>query len=333
MQRLMLAFLLCLFVAPQAFGGSQDFGKWQRIWPNTDFTKYSVYFSEIGPGGPPKDGIPSIDAPNFVPVDFANHLIDEDPVVSVIINGEARAYPLQILIWHEIVNDTVGDAPISVTYAPLGNSAVVFERRLNGRVLEFGTTGYLRYADAILYDRQTESWWQQFTGEAIVGEFTGERLKVVPARVESVAKFRERAPHGMVLVPSDRELRAYGYNPYAGIESENNPGTIRDEGSALPAPFERVVSIGDEAWTLRHIRNQGKVFFKDLVITWEPGQKSALDHERIADDRDVGNLLVQRRTKSGFEETPHIVSFAFAFEAFYPDGVIHDGNKGQNQVF
>ena len=104
MQRLMFAFLLCLFVAPQAFGGSQDFSKWQRIWPNTDFTKYSVYFSEIGPGGPPKDGIPSIDAPNFVPVDFANHLIDEDPVVSVIINGEARAYPLQILIWHEIVN-------------------------------------------------------------------------------------------------------------------------------------------------------------------------------------------------------------------------------------
>ena len=95
---------------------------------------------------------------------------------------------------------------------------------------------------------------------------------MVPARVESVAKFRERAPHGMVLVPSDRELRAYGYNPYAGIESENNPGTIRDEGSALPAPFERVVSIGDEAWTLRHIRNQGKVFFKDLVTPGSRGK-------------------------------------------------------------
>ena len=101
---------------------------------------------------------------------------ETEPVIGLVVNGDARAYPLKILIWHEIVNDTVGGVPVTVTYCPLCNSAIVFERTVDGRVLDFGTTGKLRNSDLVMYDRQTESWWQQFSGTAIVGAMTGTKL-------------------------------------------------------------------------------------------------------------------------------------------------------------
>lgn len=110
-------------------------------WPKTDFSKTSIDLGEIMSGGPPKDGIPSIDEPKFAPVAEIDDLADDEPVIGVVIGGEARAYPLRILIWHEIVNDSVGGIPITVTFCPLCNAAVVFDRRLDGRVLDFGTTG------------------------------------------------------------------------------------------------------------------------------------------------------------------------------------------------
>ena len=124
-------------------------------------------------GGPPKDGIPSIDDPVFVAAGEVEDLADTEPVMSFFVGDDQRAYPLQILIWHEIVNDTVGGIPIAVTFCPLCNSAVVYDRRVGDAVLDFGTTGKLRNSDLVMYDRQTESWWQQFTGEGIVGVHTG----------------------------------------------------------------------------------------------------------------------------------------------------------------
>ncbi len=145
---------------------------WQLQWPNTDFDKSSIDYSEIMSGGPPKDGIPSIDKPEFVSVERmveAKVLAGTEPVVSFAIDGDSRAYPLRILIWHEIVNDTVGGVPVTVTYCPLCNSAIAFDRRVGDRVLDFGTTGKLRNSDLVMYDRQTESWWQQLMGQDIVG--------------------------------------------------------------------------------------------------------------------------------------------------------------------
>jgi Protein of unknown function (DUF3179) len=117
-------------------------------------------------------------------------------VIGVVIDGDARAYPLRILIWHEIVNDVVGGVPVAVTYCPLCNTGIAFDRRVGEQVLELGTTGKLRNSDLVMYDRATESWWQQFLGEAIVGELTGARLTMLPSRLESFANFRERAPEG-----------------------------------------------------------------------------------------------------------------------------------------
>ena len=215
----------CLFLVFAAISAaSADPNVWKFEWPKTDFAKHSVDYGEILSGGPPKDGIPSIDNPAFSDLNEVDNIADTEPVIGVSLNGEMRAYPLHILMWHEIVNDIVGDVPITVTFCPLCNTAVVFDRRVAGKVLDFGTTGKLRNSDLVMYDRQTETWWQQFLGEAIIGELMGTVLKVVPARLESFANFKARANESAkVLVPNSRFRRAYGANPYVGYDSRDRP--------------------------------------------------------------------------------------------------------------
>ncbi len=295
---------------------------WAGEWPNTDFSRHSVDLAEIMSGGPPKDGIPSIDDPRFVPVSEVTDLADTEPVIGVTVNGEARAYPLGIITRHEIVNDTIGGVPVTVTYCPLCNSSIVFDRRVDGQVLDFGTTGKLRNSDLVMYDRQTESWWQQFLGEAIVGKMTGKTLKMLPSRQESFARFRARAPNGKVLV-SNRPFRRYGINPYVGYDSARFPFLFRGDLPEGIAPMVRVVAVGGEAWSLPLLRKKGTIIQGDLVLSWEAGQNSALDTRVIRRGRDVGNVVVQRRNGDGFEDVVHDVTFAFVFHAFHPEGVIH----------
>ncbi len=298
-------------------------GWWKREWSKTDFSKTSIDFSEIRSGGPPKDGIPPVDEPTFSPVSQIKDIKPTEPVVGLTIKGETRAYPLRILMWHEIVNDSVAGVPVTVTFCPLCNTAIVFDRRIAGRVLDFGTTGKLRYSDLVMYDRQTESWWQQALGEAIVGELTGTRLKMIPARIESFAKFKARAPRGKVLVPTSPGMRAYGANPYAGYDSSARPFLYS---GAMPKgikPLARVVSVGEEAWSLALVKARKRIVKGDLVITWEPGQNSALDAGDISAGRDIGNVLVQRRTGAGLKDVLYGVEFAFAFHAFHPKAPIH----------
>ncbi len=301
-----------------------DVRSWKGEWPDTDFSKTAVDFGEILSGGPPKDGIPAIDDPVFETVAKASGMGETEPVIGLVVNGEARAYPLKILIWHEIVNDTLGGVPVTVTYCPLCNSAIVFERTVGGQVLDFGTTGKLRNSDLVMYDRQTESWWQQFSGTAIVGAMTGTELEMLPSRLESWALFKARAPDGTVLVPNDAHMRAYGRNPYAGYDSRDAPYPLFL--GDLPAdinPMMRVVVVGDEAWTLPLLRERGTVRHGDVTIRWMPGQNSALDSGQIGSGRDVGNVIVQRGAGSAAEDVVHDVTFAFVFRAFTPNGRIH----------
>ncbi|MCZ6496660.1 MAG: DUF3179 domain-containing protein [Alphaproteobacteria bacterium] len=296
---------------------------WTDEWPKTDFSRSSVDLREIRSGGPPKDGIPSIDSPKFIAVGDVTGVKDTEPVISLRIGSDARAYPLSVLMWHEIVNDTVGGVPVAVTFCPLCNAAVVFNRRLEGRVLDFGTTGKLRRSDLVMYDRQTESWWQQFLGEAIIGQLTGKRLEFLPSRIESFARFKARFPKGRYLVPNNPHTRRYGANPYAGYDSLARPWLYK---GAMPkgiAPLARVVSIGKQAWSLDLVREKKRITHGDYVITWEAGQNSALDKANIAEGRDVGNVVVQKNTPQGLVDAVHGVDFAFAFHAFHPGGVIH----------
>ena len=311
-----------IFAAGQATAGAERF---KRAWPNTDFSIASVDFDDIMSGGPARDGIPPIDQPEFVTVAEESELADTEPLISISINGDARGYPLHILMWHEIVNDEVGGIPVTVTFCPLCNTALVFDRRVDGQVLDFGTSGNLRNSDLVMYDRQTESWWQQFLGEAIVGAMTGTVLDLIPARIESFARFRERFPGGMVLVPNNRNMRSYGSNPYVFYDERRRPypffsGDLPED---VP-PLARVVTIGKEAWSLDFVRERGTIKTDSgMIITWEAGQNSALGDSNISEGKDVGNVVVQRATDDGLLDVAYSVDFAFAFRAFYPDSTIH----------
>lgn len=301
---------------------------WRLEWPNTDFAAHSIDLGEIMSGGPPKDGIPSIDDPVFVAVADMAELAAREPVIGLTVNGESRAYPLQVLTWHEIVNDEIGGVPVAVTYCPLCNAAIVFDRRVevsgSEAVLEFGTTGKLRRSDLVMYDRTTESWWQQFLGEAIVGELTGTRLAMLPARLESWERFKQAHPDGQVLIPSDSGMRSYGRNPYVGYDGAPRPFLYRGDYPEGIEPMAYVVAVGDQAWSLERLRQAGSIESDDLTLTWESGLASALDTANIAEGREIGNVRVRRATGTGApEDVVYDLTFAFVFHAFRPDGTIH----------
>lgn len=296
---------------------------WNYAWPQTDFTIHSVPFDDILSGGPPKDGIPSIDEPIFIDVSDVTDLSDTEPVIGLHLGGEAKAYPLRILTWHEIVNDEIAGVPVTVTFCPLCNSSIVFDRRLDGRVLDFGTTGNLRNSDLVMYDRQTESWWQQFLGEGIVGELTGKSLTPIPSRLESWASFRDRSPNGKVLVPNNPGMRRYGRNPYVGYDSSSFPFLYRGEMPENINPMIRVVAVGEQAWTIPLLRERTQINDGDLRLTWEPGQNSALDSAVISQGKDVGNVVVERLVDGQWQDEIHDITFAFVFHAFRPNGTIH----------
>ena len=297
--------------------------RWAVEWPNTDFSRRSIDLADILSGGPPKDGIPSIDKPRTVAIAEAGNLTDTEPVIGLVLNGKARAYPLRIMIWHEIVNDELGGVPVTVTYCPLCNSSIVFDRRLGGKILDFGTTGKLRYSDLVMYDRQTESWWQQCLGEGIVGEMTGQRLKIIPSRLESFADFKKRAPDGDVLVPNNSGLRNYGANPYTGYDSSGFPFLYRGDMPKGISPMIRVVVVDGEAWSLPLLRDKGTITKGNLVLRWRPGQNSALDTRAIPEGRDVGNVVVRRGTGDTARDVGYDVTFAFGYNAFCPGREIH----------
>ncbi len=265
----------------------------------TDFSKRIVPFSEILSGGPPKDGIPAIDEPKFTSVYEADDWIQGvEPVIFVQVGNDARAYPIQILIWHEIVNDTVGDLPLTVTFCPLCNTAIAFERTINGQVLDFGTTGRLRYSNLIMYDRQTETWWQQGDGRAIVGEQVGSRLAFYPAVIISWDEFKTSHPGGKVLSRETGFTRSYGRNPYVGYDDVRRPPFLYD-GPVTPGvlpPVARVLTLelGGETVaypydTLAELKVVNDlVGGNELVVFWTPGTASPLDSGSTAGGRDVG---------------------------------------------
>lgn len=292
--------------------------RWEREGWKTDFTRTSIAFSEILSGGPPRDGIPSIDKPIFSPASQITTVGEREPVILLKIGDDIRAYPLQILTWHEIVNDTVGGVPVAVTYCPLCNASIVFDRRVGERVFEFGTTGKLRNSDLVMYDRTTDSWWQQFTGEAIVGEMQGEKLTLVPSRIVSFGEFKAEHPQSQVLIPNNPEMRDYGRNPYAGYDSAAAPFLYRGEMPEGIDPMVRVVVVrtGAEPIVVAMEKVRTQPFEKDgYRVEWAEGVASALDRSKIADSRDVGTVRVTK----GNDDVVHDITFAFVAHAFYPE--------------
>jgi hypothetical protein len=248
------------------------------------------------------DSIPSIDEPRFVdPAEASRWLADREPVVSLELGGEARAYPAQILTWHEIVNDVVAGRPVAVTYCPLCNSAVAFSREIDGRTLEFGVSGKLYKSALVMYDRQTDSLWLHFAGKAIQGPMTGTRLEVLPVQLLSFGEWKREHPSGSVLSRNTGHARPYGENPYESYDSKEGPyptffrGPVGTElhpmarvvgvafgGTAVAYPYERLASEGGAG--VVHDTLAGR----QILVLWRTGTASALDQRLISNGRDVG---------------------------------------------
>jgi hypothetical protein len=235
------------------------------------------------------------------------------------------------MTWHEIVNDTLNGIPVLVTFCPLCNSAIAFERTLSGQVLDFGITGNLRQSDLIMYDRQTQTWWQQITGEAIVGDLAGTKLRFLPATIVSWQDFKIAFPSGRVLNRDTGHGRPYGQNPYYGYDrADSSPLPLffkgAPDGRLLPKERVVAVTIGgkDVAFPFRRLAQElaGNYSLegRDLVVLYEPTTRSALDSDLMREGRAIGSAGVFNSVLEGRKLT-------FQASASVP-GVFQDQETG-----
>ncbi len=193
----------------------------RRSFPDTDFAQSSPTLEKIISGGPPKDGIPALVNPKFESIsDFDR----SEEILAIVIedNETHKVYPYHIMTWHEIVNDVVDGVPVAVTFCPLCGSSIVYDRRLPQGETTFGVSGALIESNMVMYDRGTESLWQQSTGEALAGEYFGESLRHIPFQLLSMGEIKELYPKSLVLSEDTGYRRDYDRNPYSGYETDNN---------------------------------------------------------------------------------------------------------------
>lgn len=286
---------------------------------------------EMISGGPPPDGIPPIDDPRFITVGEVDWLAENEPVIAVEIKREARAYPLQIMTWHEIVNDTVAELPITVTFCPLCNTAYGYVRPVvDGKLTTFGTSGRLYNSNLVMYDRATKSLWPQALGTAVVGSLTGSELNRIPAQIVAWHEFRDAFPDGLVLSRDTGFSRSYGQNPYPGYDDvDSAPFLFSGEVDGRLAAVERILGIehGDEVIAFPYHQLEGhavngatainaSIDDHPALVVWKEGTTSALDDEEIASSKDVGSAAAYSRRLQGRILT------------FHADGVITDDQTG-----
>lgn len=183
-----------------------------------DLTKSLIPIAEILPGGPPRDGIPAIDRPAYIPARETRYLKDTDLVLGVIYNGVARAYPLRVLVWHEIVNTHFDGAPVVVTFCPLCGTGLAFAAVMDDKPLDFGVSGLLHNSDLLMYDRQTESLWSQIPGRAVTGKMAGKSLQRLAVVHLPWQDWRRQHPDSQVLSSNTGFNRDYSRDPYQGYD-------------------------------------------------------------------------------------------------------------------
>jgi hypothetical protein len=309
---------------------------------STDFSRATISFDEVLSGGPPKDGIPAIDDPRFVSISEAEEWLG--PRESVLVfssEEETRIYPIQILMWHEIVNDTVGGRPVAVTYCPLCNTGVAFDRRHDGETFDFGVSGRLRFSNMLMYDRQTESWWQQATGVGVVGQHAGERLEILPLLLLSWEDAVDRYPDAQVLSRQTGYSRDYGRNPYLRYDTADQPFLYRGpEVDDAFDPMARVimVEIGGEqrAFPYPALEDRGfdqaEIGGESVVVLWDNEVASPLDHTRVGEGRAVGTANAFRAEAEGrsltFEVRNGEIVDTETGSQWLPNGVALDGPLG-----
>ncbi len=263
---------------------------------------------EVRSGGPPPDGIPSIDAPQFERAGDVEFLEPQEAVVTMTLADDARAYPVQILLWHEIVNDTVGGEPVTVTYCPLCNTAIGYYRQLGNRIFDFGTSGRLYNSALVMYDRQTESLWSHYTGQAIAGVLTGAQLELIPVATVAFETFLADYPDGLVMTRPAGVQRSYGTNPYPGYDRpDGSPFLFSGTPDPRLAPQARVLVIrhGGQAAAVVHETLAARAVVTvelgdiEVVAFHQPGTASPIDSPQVALGRDIGATGVYDPTVGG----------------------------------
>lgn len=276
----------------------------------TDTLNKTIDISEIKVAVP-RNTFPTIDYPKFISkTEGLIAFFINEPVISVEINGEAKAYPLNMLTMHEISNDSLGGIPILPTYCPLCNSSMVYDRRLthHGKeyLLDFEVSGMLRNSDMVMADKQTETWWQQLTGSGLVGKLAGANLTIIPSMVISVQDFFERYPNGKILSPNTgtNAQSRYGKNPYVNYDSKeslpyDNYFNLEKLDTRL-LPMERIIDIegtnGYKIYPFSIISTKGVIndvySGKNIVIFYKQGTVSILDNKDISKSKAIGSATV-----------------------------------------
>lgn len=283
-----------------------------------DLSRSRVPPEAIVAGGPPRDGIPALTDPDVVSADAASYLRPEDEVIGVAIGGQARAYPIRILNWHEIVNDRLGGRAIAVTYCPLCGSGMVFDAERSGERLEFGVSGLLYNSDVLMYDRRTESLWSRLRMEAVTGPRAGERLAWLPAERTSWQAWRRRYPMTDVLSLRTGHHRDYGRDPYAGYEAT--------ERTMFPVSH-RDVRVPAKAWVVGVVVNGAAAAYP--LDRLAPGEvvEDVIGGERLRIERDGETASAVRVTDAAGRPVPSVQAYWFAWVAFYPATALHGDER------
>jgi hypothetical protein len=276
--------------------------------------KYIVDPSKILSGGPPKDGIPSIDNPKFVSVSEADRWIqDNELVLAINYRGVKRVYPFQILVWHEIVNDTIAGDPILVTYCPLCGSGIAYRRELDGEAVEFGTTGRLYNSNLVMYDRKTDTWWTQIDGKAIVGELTGRELTEVSIDTVTWREWKAEHPDSEVLNQDTGFTRPYGRDPY---------GTYYED-SFLMFPVENEDQRIHPKTVIFGIEVHGVYkAYKEEDVIQKGNFEDSVAGVRIQVNRDAAGVVTFTDLDSGRKIVKER-DFWFAWYAFHPETLVY----------
>ncbi|MCJ8343963.1 DUF3179 domain-containing protein [bacterium] len=320
--------VLCLVVLSHALSFSISIGAMKRLgFSKTNFEKTSISFHEIMSGGPGKDGIPSIDSPKFISVQTSIlNKFKQEPLIVIDYKNEVKAYPLRLLIWHEITNDLIDGESIAITFCPLCNAAIVFDTHFNGKNHRFGVSGLLRNSDMIFYDDETQTLWQQFTGLALIGDHMGRKLNQIASLMMSFDSFSKKYPKGLVLSSKTGFNRQYGKNPYAEYD-EGEPYFPTFPINSRKRKLGRLLGffINDQAYhfTLKDFRK-----YKDqmvdgyqLKVVSNGKHNAALNKSSIGSSKLVPSVSVYLVDELTNEKKLLVSSifFRFAWLGFYPN--------------
>ena len=302
-----------------------------------DGTKYIIHPSEILSGGPPKDGIPSIDNPLFNSVQEANEwLNDDDLILGLNHNGVVKAYPHRILNWHEIVNDKVGKDLVLITYCPLCRTGIAFNPVVNGKQVEFGTSGKLFNSELVMYDRLTDSYWPQTLGKAVIGPATGQVLEKIPLDTVEWGNWKKTHPDTLVLSKKTGKLRNYDSSPYEYFQTSDEVGfglTFTDT-RLKPKVIVYGIALNDKAKAYSEdVVNSVKLINDELgstkiIVVWDNDLETvkmfktndltfSLKDQSIIDNKN--NVWTVNDMKDKLEEIPTFGHFWFSWTSFYPD--------------